>query len=626
MPAPRRTVLAIMATVAAIMCGTPLLKSRADDKPEAAASEALRNQRLDKVQKLEKTLKEQRDEIERQHDRNGVDPLDTKAAETTARTVYEKATASREEAEEAVKQFIEILAIDQQSGPPPGLGPMMIDPLREFAADGNHVYRQLAVEKAEADVDDETTKHEQWIQCDKAKELGDLRASVEKAKALEAASKAQIDIVRDRLTRKQKRIQAHRTIVPEDLAILVWDDAVDRERQAIALLTEVEQLEPKVGNDPKARKELEKKRGEAAKQHAESRRLLIEAFGVAKLVALSWTKIHDDEDELRYARQALVRSHPASETAGTVPTRSERKAAAIDVALRGRRDRVRVLEEKLSTQLKELRRRHADIRIETNGAVASATTAYETSRNAAEAASIAIPEYIEVIFPRDLERARERITNAEKELKELKELKGVQEREKRSGRAPEPLQVYRADFALQRAELALAQAKTMLEVLTKYEKGKTVKRLQAELDKARSSESAKEAFVSVERAKEAHARQLIEEYGTPDQEAIVVALTHRGVERSNRVVDLIIESQKLTAQPLTNVKEANERLARIEANRSEAKKLASSGAVVVTEAVKIAKQLSADWTPLLGIEQELSQARKSIANLEQLAAKKKLDR
>lgn len=366
MPAPRHTVFAIMATTAAIACGTPLMRSRADDKAEAATPDVLRKTRLDKVHALEELLKGERDEIDRQHDRNGVDELDIKVAETTARAAYEKAKLARQEAEVAMdeykhgvfKQDMEGALADIQ------LAKMDLQRSRDRAEASKHVYQRLAIEKAEDTLEQANFRHYLLDRCDKVTKVGELQANIDQAKAVEAAKQEQIAMERDRLEAKHKHIAEYRTLVPEDLVMLLWDDAIACERRAVALTGESEEFSRTAGGDPKAAERRDAKRKDAAKEHTESRRLLIECFGVAKHVALSWTRIHDAEDEVRFARQAMLRGQPAPRPASGGNPSAKSQEEAIEVALRNRRDRVRTLEDQFRLRREDLRRRHDDIRVE----------------------------------------------------------------------------------------------------------------------------------------------------------------------------------------------------------------------------------------------------------------------
>ena len=56
---------------------------------------------------------------------------------------------------------------------------------------------------------------------------------------------------------------------------------------------------------------------------------------------------------------------------------------------------------------------------------------------------------------------------------------------------------------MQKAKFALEQAQTKKDVLEKYTKEKTIKELQAEVEKAKSDELAKKATYELEKSKEA---------------------------------------------------------------------------------------------------------------------------
>lgn len=226
-------------------------------------------------------------------------------------------------------------------------------------------------------------------------------------------------------------------------------------------------------------------------------------------------------------------------------------------------------------------------------------------------------EYLEVVSPHDVARAHTAIETAKAELQEARDA------EERSRGKNNRLEHERASLALQHAELVRAQAESKSEVFAVYGKPITVRKLQADVEKAKSVERASEAVLSLEQAKEKHAGQLVGEYGIADKEALVVALLDRAMDRENQVVALIIESQKLAGQTTPDAEAAKDRLEKLEAKRAEAKQRTASATTAILEAVTIAKHVSSDWAKLLEIEQELWKARESVANLEELAAKKK---
>lgn len=112
-------------------------------------------------------------------------------------------------------------------------------------------------------------------------------------------------------------------------------------------------------------------------------------------------------------------------------------------------------------------------------ATRKAKASYEIARLTRELAGIAIEEYEEVTYPRDLATVRAEIKLAESDL----------------ARSEEKLNRKKAQFALE-------QAQSKWHVLVNYTKGKTIKELKIAVEKARLDELAREAAWDLEKAKE----------------------------------------------------------------------------------------------------------------------------
>jgi hypothetical protein len=104
---------------------------------------------------------------------------------------------------------------------------------------------------------------------------------------------------------------------------------------------------------------------------------------------------------------------------------------------------------------------------------------YEIAKLTRELAGIAVEEYEEVNYPRDLATVGAEIKLAESDLA-------------------------RSEVKLNRkkAQFSLEQAQSKRDVLIKYTKGKTIKELESAVEKARLDELAKEAAWDLEKAKE----------------------------------------------------------------------------------------------------------------------------
>lgn len=134
-------------------------------------------------------------------------------------------------------------------------------------------------------------------------------------------------------------------------------------------------------------------------------------------------------------------------------------------------------------------------------ATRKAKASYEIAKLTREIAEIALAEYQEVIFFRDLATVEGGVKLAESDLTR------AEDRRDWAGRMFDKGFVSRAqkvseELTLKKAQFTLEQAESKRKVLVDYSKGKTIKELRREVEKARSDEMAKEAAWDLEKAKE----------------------------------------------------------------------------------------------------------------------------
>ncbi|QEH33527.1 hypothetical protein OJF2_20290 [Aquisphaera giovannonii] len=147
-------------------------------------------------------------------------------------------------------------------------------------------------------------------------------------------------------------------------------------------------------------------------------------------------------------------------------------------------------------------------------AIRRAEAGLESARQTCGTCERAIKDYVERIYVRDLAAARRAISLAESELNETKEdvARAVLALQAAKGTAPKTLQevdairgfeklLTVAKLRERKAELGLEQSKNRLEILDSYEKGKTIKELTADHEKARSLAYGREATLQLERVK-----------------------------------------------------------------------------------------------------------------------------
>jgi RNA polymerase sigma factor (sigma-70 family) len=134
-------------------------------------------------------------------------------------------------------------------------------------------------------------------------------------------------------------------------------------------------------------------------------------------------------------------------------------------------------------------------------ATRKARAAYEIARLTRELAELAVEEYEEVGFPRDLAAAAAEINSAEADLTRHSDRADWAERMLKKGYVSQATKASE-DLSLTKARFALEQSQTRRKVLVEYTRGKTIKELRSEVEKARVDELSKQEAYEVETIKE----------------------------------------------------------------------------------------------------------------------------
>jgi len=122
------------------------------------------------------------------------------------------------------------------------------------------------------------------------------------------------------------------------------------------------------------------------------------------------------------------------------------------------------------------------------------------AREDAAAAAIAVEEYLDGIFVKDMQTVEAQIKIALENLRSSENILDHSRRMSRKGFVT-PLQVEADEFAVQRAQLDLDAAKTAKTVLEKYSKAKMLKELEGKRDAAKARERSEDANVALEKGK-----------------------------------------------------------------------------------------------------------------------------
>jgi RND family efflux transporter MFP subunit len=130
-----------------------------------------------------------------------------------------------------------------------------------------------------------------------------------------------------------------------------------------------------------------------------------------------------------------------------------------------------------------------------------AAASYEQAKLTREVAEVAVKEYLEGVFKQDLETVQGEIALARADVTRAQDRLTWSTKMKEKGYISESARLA-DELSLKKAQFALEQSQTKLDVLMKYTKDKTVKELQADVEKAKSDELAKKATFSLEKDKE----------------------------------------------------------------------------------------------------------------------------
>ena len=131
----------------------------------------------------------------------------------------------------------------------------------------------------------------------------------------------------------------------------------------------------------------------------------------------------------------------------------------------------------------------------------SAESAFENAKLTHEVAEIAVSEYKEGIYKLDLDTAEGEIKLAESELTRARDRVEWSRRMYQKGYVSKA-QMISDELSLERMNFNLEQSQSKLSVLKAYTYKKTVKELEAEVEKAKTDKLAKEATFALEKSKE----------------------------------------------------------------------------------------------------------------------------
>ncbi len=130
-----------------------------------------------------------------------------------------------------------------------------------------------------------------------------------------------------------------------------------------------------------------------------------------------------------------------------------------------------------------------------------ADAAYEIARANRKLAEIAVEEYKDLIYPRDLELVDGEVKLAESDLRRLEDRTDWARRMFDKGYVSRATKTSE-ELNFKKAQFSLEQAQSKKKVLTQYTREKTIKELESEVKKARTDELAKQDAVDREKIRE----------------------------------------------------------------------------------------------------------------------------
>jgi hypothetical protein len=308
-----------------------------------------------------------------------------------------------------------------------------------------------------------------------------------------------------------------------------------------------------------------------------------------------------------FARRPLRGDEPKA-----APAPRDVSRAAADAFLKERRGEVKVLEDKVRTLRDELSLDLNDIRRERELAVLRAKAEYQKTATKREVAEIAVQEYLEGTFPSEEQSAEGRVKLAEADFVRAEERADWANRMLEIGyisdtqHAAESLNYQRADFALR-------EAKTKLDVLRRFIKAKEVKLREAAVEKAKARELV--AQVALESARIEYERTLrdTQELRMLSPEDHILGQLHETIKDQLRLTEVLHDVQRLQDEVTANPPQVEDLKQALGEKQSQAAQLADRIKNRLRRAVGLSEHLTERWNELMEAEFRLKEARDRLA-------------
>jgi hypothetical protein len=234
-----------------------------------------------------------------------------------------------------------------------------------------------------------------------------------------------------------------------------------------------------------------------------------------------------------------------------------------------------------------------DRRISQEITVKGAEARYQNAKLTREVAEIAVIEYEEGILVRDMQTALGEIKLAEADLVRARELVEWAQRMLEEEKIPKA-QAIAADLGLKKAQVGLELAQTKKTVLEKYTKGKTIKDLMREVEKAESDELAGKATWELEKSKLAKLNFEIRASKPSARERQGLAVLDEAFRLEDKVLAGRDEARTLADQLKVRPDAGQAAVDQLKAKQAEVERLADQFQAKLDEAAKIGQAIEAE--------------------------------
>ncbi len=404
---------------------------------------------------------------------------------------------------------------------------------------------QLAQKKAHFATEMAESKLKVLVEFEGPRRLKELRSDVEKTESDELAKQATWKLSQAMLTRMQRDANARPALTKRQEQMLTHLN------HAIAI---EEKWNSQLEQTAKAGEPGEAQRKEMV-EYARQLREIVDVARAEEETAL-WTEFqarikraaaHDGGGSAPISRRDGERAPSVSTQEGTPNAVASGFLAQRRLALRSLRGEIMRLGKQIPDGAAG-RSRLRDQLINQSIAEKAASASYENAKLTREVAEIAVKEYEEGIYVQDLQTAEGGVSKAKfavqwatNSVTMAKEM--LAEIRKLSRGTPVDLyyeyvfegKVVDAQEQEPKARLELEAAQAKLDVLQKYTRRTTVKKLQSEVEEARLDEAAKQATWEAEKAKSRALQGALDQREQPNAEGRALATLDRTVQISDNL-------------------------------------------------------------------------------------------